>query len=121
MSLLGDRLGGFLGWVRKILRRVEERQLLLLAVFEDVDRTDEARLVKEDPRAIEEEPGDAQVNDDRDVDGLAEAGFGALVVERVEQVDELVLFEFAVTAGAHLDGRDRRRGVGRYLEGGHGL
>jgi hypothetical protein len=107
--------------VGKILRRVEERQLLLLALFEDVDRADEARLVEEDPRTIEEEPDYAQVNDDRDVDGLAEAGFGALVVERVEQVDELVLFKFAVTAGAHLDRRNGRRGVGRYLEGGHGL
>jgi hypothetical protein len=32
-----------------------------------------------------------------------------------------MLFEFAVAAGAHLDGLVGRRGVGRGLEGGHGL
>ena len=121
MTLLGDGLGGFLGRVGKVLRCVEEGQLLLLAIFEDVDGADELGLVEEDAWAIKQEPDDAQVNDDGDVDGLAELGFGALVVERVEQVDELMLFEFAVTAGAHLDGWDGRRGVGRYLEGGHGL
>jgi hypothetical protein len=32
-----------------------------------------------------------------------------------------MLFEFAVAAGAHLDGLGGRRGVGRCLERGHGL
>ena len=31
--------------------------------------------------AVEEEPADGQVDDDRDVDGLAETRFGAFVVE----------------------------------------
>jgi hypothetical protein len=32
-----------------------------------------------------------------------------------------MLFEFTKTAGAHLDRLSWRRGVGRCLEGGHGL
>ena len=102
------------------LGRVEEGQLLV-ALLEHVDGADQARLMEEDARAVEEEPDDPQVNDDRDVDGLAEARLGAFIVERVEQMDELMLFEFAVAAGAHLDGLGGRRGVGRSLEGGHGL
>ena len=95
--------------------------MLLFALFEDVDGTDEARLVEEDTGAVEEEPDDSHVNDDGDVDGRAEACFGAFVVERVEQVDKFVLFEFTVAAGAHLDGLGGGCGVGRCLEGGHGL
>ena len=95
--------------------------MLLIALFEHVDRTDKARLMKEDARSVEEEPDDSQINDDGDVDGLAEARFGAFVVERVEQMNELMFFEFAEATGAHLDGLGRRCGVGRCLEGGHGL
>jgi hypothetical protein len=32
-----------------------------------------------------------------------------------------MLFKFAEAASANLNGLDGRRGVGRYLEGGHGL
>ena len=109
----GLGLGRFFGASRKVS--------LLVALLEDVDRADEPRLVEEDARTVEEEPDDPKVNDDGDVDGLAEACFGAFIVERVEQMDELMLFEFAVAAGAHLDGLGGRRGVGRCLEGGHGL
>ncbi len=77
--------------------------------------------MEEDARAVEEEPDDSHVNDERDVDGLAEARFRAFIVERIEQMDQLMLFEFAIAAGAHLDGLGGRRGVGRSLEGGHGL
>jgi hypothetical protein len=76
--------------------------------------------VEEDARTVEQEPDDPHVDDDGDVDGFAEACFGAFVVERVEQVDELMLFEFAVAAGPHLNGLGGRRGVGRCLEGGRG-
>jgi len=62
------------------------------------------RLVEEDARAVEEEPGNRKAEDCRDVDRLAELGAGALVVNRVEQVNQLVLFEIAVAAGADLDG-----------------
>ena len=119
VTLLGDRFGGP-GRTGQVFWLVEEGELLV-ALLEDFDGTDEARLVEEDARAVEEEPDDAQVNDDGDVDGLAEACLGTLVVERVEQVDELMLFEFAEAAGAHLDGLSGRCGVGRGLEGGHGL
>jgi hypothetical protein len=37
--------------------------------------------MEEYARAVEEEPQDGQVDDERDVDGLAEARFGALVIE----------------------------------------
>ena len=117
----GTALGVFGVGLERFFGCVEEGQLLLLALLEDVDGADEARLVEEDTRTVEEEPGDAKVNDDGDVDGLAESCFGAFVVEGVEQMDELMLFEFTVAAGAHLDGLGRRRGVGRGLEGGHGL
>ena len=33
----------------------------------------------------------------------AEAGAGTLVVERIEQMDDLMLLEFSVTAGAQLE------------------
>ena len=66
------------------------------------------RLVEEDARAVEQEPGDGHADDDGDVDGLAEAGAGGLVVERVEQVDELVLFKIGV-AGAGAGERRRIR------------
>jgi hypothetical protein len=36
-------------------------------------------------------------------------------------VDKLMLFEFAVATGAHLEGLGWRCGVGWGLEGGHGL
>ena len=66
--------------------------------------------------AVEEEPQDGQIDDDRDVNGLAESRSGALVVEGVEQVNEFMLFEFAVAACAHLDGLVGRCGFGRSLE-----
>ena len=77
--------------------------------------------MEEDAGTIEQEPDDAQVNDDGDVDGLAKARLGTLVIEGVEQMDELMLIEFAEAAGAHLDGLVGGCGVGRRLEGGHGL
>jgi hypothetical protein len=112
-AFLGDCLGL---WCKpgQILGRVEEGQLLV-AFLENVDGTDQTRLVEEHTRTVEQEPDDPQINDDGDVDGLAEACFGAFVVKRIEQMDQLVLFEFAVTAGPHLDGLGRRRGVWRYL------
>ena len=124
IELLGGALLRYgLGFRREpgqVLGRVEEGQLLV-ALLENVDGADQARLMEEDARAIEQEPDDPQINDDGDVDGLAEACFGAFVVERVEQMDQLMLFEFAIAAGTHLDGLGGRRGVGRSLEGGHGL
>ena len=113
---------GFWCKAGQILGRVEEGQLLV-ALLENVDGADQARLVKEDARTVEQEPDDSHIDDHGDVDRLAKACFGAFVVERVEQMDQLMLFEFAVAAGAHLDGLGGRRGVGRCLDGvhGHGL
>jgi hypothetical protein len=70
--------------------------------------------VEEEVLAVEEEPGDGEVDEDGDVDGLAEAGAGALVVEFVEEVNEFVFFEFPEAAGPDLFGlsgrlRGRRR------------
>ena len=119
MVLLRD---GLWPWSQlREIRRVVEEGDLLVALLQDVDGADELGLVEEDARAVEEEPDDSEVNDDGDVDGFAETCFGAFVVERVEQMDELMLFEFAVAAGPHLDGLSGRGGVGRCLEGGHGL
>ncbi len=53
--------------------------------------------MEEDARTVEEKPDDSQVNDDGDIDGFAEAGLGAFIVERVEKMNQLMLFEFAVT------------------------
>ena len=108
-------LWGFWGDFGQVCRVFETGQLLV-ALFEYFGGTDETRLMKEDAGAIEEEPGDGQVDDDRDVDGLAEAGFGALVVEGVQQVNEFVLVEFSEAAGAHLYRLVGRCGFGRSLE-----
>jgi hypothetical protein len=105
---------------RQIFGGVEEGQLFV-TLFEDVDGADEAWLVKEHPRTIEQEPDDPHINDDGDVDRLSEARLGAFVVERVEQMNELMLFEFAVPAGPHLDRLVGQGGFGRCLEGGHRL
>ena len=78
---------------------------LLVVLLHRGDGIAVLRYVEEDARAIEQEPADDQPDDDGDVDGLAEAGARALVVERVDQVDELVLLKLAETAGADLDGR----------------
>jgi len=102
--------GRELGDVRRIIEAGQ------LALFEHLCGANKTGLMKENARAIEEEPADGQVDDDRDVDRLAETGFGTLVVEGVEKVNELVLFEFAEATGAHLDGLIGRCGFGRGLE-----
>jgi len=81
---------------------LEEGQLLVMLLHQG-DGVDVARLMPEDAWAVEKEPGESEVDDDGDVDGLAEAGAGTLVVERIEQMDDLMLLEFSVTAGAQLE------------------
>jgi len=56
--------------------------------------------VPEDARAVENEPGDGQPEEDGDIDGLAEAATSALVFDGIEEADEFVLVEFAVAVGA---------------------
>ena len=65
--------------------------------------------MEDDLWAIEYEPADCQPDNNRDVDGFAEPGLRSVVVERVEKVDELVLFEIAVAVGTHPDGRSAGR------------
>ena len=103
-----------------VLRHVKVGEVLL-PLLEDVHGVDDAGLVEDDLRAVEDEPGEGHADDDGDVDGLAEASFGLLVVDGVEQVDDLMLFEFSEAAASHLDGRGGRSGVGRRFERGHGL
>ena len=81
-----------------------EKGQLLVVLLHQGDGVDVARLMPEDAGAVKEEPGDGEPDDDGDVDGLAEAGAGTLVVERIEQVDDLMLLQFAVAAGAQLEG-----------------
>lgn len=90
--------------LRKVLRRVQVSEVRL-PLFEDVHWIDDPGLVKEQARAIKEEPGEGKIEDDRDVDGFAKAGARTLIVKGIEQVDELMLVEFAVASGAHLDWR----------------
>lgn len=113
-EVLGRSLAKLLG---DILRHVEVGEILF-TVLQDVHWIDDARLVEEHARAVEEEPGDGEIDDDGDVDGLAEACTGALIVEAVEEVDELVFFKFSVASGAYLRGLG---GVGRCLYGWHRL
>jgi hypothetical protein len=120
VALLGNGLGGLRSRAGQVFGRVEEGQLFI-AFLENVNWTDKARLVEEDPRAVEEKPDDTQVNDDGDVDRFAKARFGAFVVEGVEKMDKLMFLKLTVTACAHLHGMSGRRGVGWRLEGGHRL
>jgi hypothetical protein len=124
VELLGWALLGYgFGSRRKpgeIFGGVEERQLFV-ALFEDVDRADETWLVKEHARTVEQEPDDPHIDDDGDIDRLAEAGSGSFIVERVEQMNELMLFEFTIAAGPHLNRLSGWRGFGRSLDGGHRL
>jgi hypothetical protein len=76
---------------------------LPVVLLERSDGVAVLRHMEEHARAIDQEPSEDQPDNDGDIDGLAEAGAGALVVERVEQVDELVLFENSNTVGAEPD------------------
>jgi len=121
--LIADDVGGFF---RKLLAHVlghVEVGELLIAFFEDIGGIDEAGLVEDDLRAVEHEPANGEPDDDRDVDGFAEAGLGALVIKRVEEVNQLMLFEVAIAVGTHRDGRfaGRLSGVRRSFERGHEL
>jgi len=78
------------------------------ALLEDVGWIDQDRGVPQDSRAVEDEPGDGQPEEERDVDGFAEAAAGALVLDGVEQANEFVLLEFSVAVGAEALGRARR-------------
>jgi len=103
------------------VRRVQDGHLLIVVL----ERLDEVvlRLVEENAWTVQQEPGDGQEEDGGDVDRLAEAGAFALVVEGVDEVDDLVGFEFAEATGAKFDGLVRRvagRGrVGRKFKNGH--
>ena len=103
-----------------VLGDIEEGELFV-ALLEDVGGIDEAGLVEDDLGTVEDEPADGQPDDDGDVDGFAEARFGALIVEGIEEMNELVLFENAVAVRTHLDGCTGRGGVGRRLERRHEL
>ncbi len=121
--LVADDVGGLLGkLLAHVIRHVEVGELPV-AFFEDVGGIDEAGLVEDDLRAIEHKPTDSQPDDDRDVDGFAESGLRSVVVERVEKVNELMLFEVAVAVGTHPGGRGAGRlsGVRGSLERGHEL
>ncbi len=102
-----------------VLRHVEVRHLL--AFFQDVHRIDETGLMEEHARPIEDEPAQRQIDDDRDVDGFAEASLGAFIVQRIQKMNDFMLFQFSKPAGANLYRRTRRRGTGRSFERGHWL
>lgn len=78
--------------------------------------------MEDDLRSVEHEPADGQPDDEGDVNRLPESRLGALVVQGIQKMDDLVLFEVAVAIGTHLDGcAGRRSGVGGRLERGHEL
>jgi len=78
-------------------RHVQLCQFLLL---HSIRRIDKLRCVPEHARAVEDEPGDGEPEEEGDVDRFAEAAACALVLDGVEQPDELVLFQLAVAIGA---------------------
>ena len=47
---------------------------------------------------VGEKPGEGEPDEDGEVEGLAEAAAGALVLDAVEEVDEFVVVELAVAA-----------------------
>lgn len=79
------------------------------ALAENVRRQNDARSVPEVFGAEEQGERYGYPNEDRDIDRLAEAGPGALILQGVEQRDEFVLVEVAVAAGAELEGMEARR------------
>src|SRR5579871_3062929 len=103
-----------------ILGHVQEGELLV-PLLEHVRRIDKPRLMKDHLRPIKHEPPDRQPDDDRDVDRFPKPGAGAFVVERVEEMDQLMLFEYAIAVGTHLERWTGWRGLGRSFERGHEL
>jgi len=78
-------------------RRVQLHNLLLM---ESVCRGDQLRSMPEILRAVKQHPGDGQPDEQGDIDGLAEPAACPLVFNRVQQLDELVLFEMPKPVGA---------------------
>ncbi len=93
-EVVGGAVGELLG---EVFGEVEVGQFTV-ALFEYVGGVDETGLMEENLGAIEDEPADGEPDDDGDVDGLAEAGAGAIVVDLIEEVEKLMGFETDVAA-----------------------
>ena len=118
-GLVVEGFGGEWGWSAVHGRQIELGELVLA---DSICGVDEDGRVPEDSRAIEDEPGDGEPEEEGDVDGLTEPGPGTLIFDGVEKSDELVFLEFAVAVGTNADWwkrclvrdeRDRRVWIGR--------
>jgi len=69
-------------------------------------------LMEEHPGAVEDKPCECEIEDDREVDGLAKARTGAVVFERIQQMDEFGVVQLAKAPGLHLER------LGRFGSGG---
>ena len=80
-------------------RRCGHSEFGQLALAEDGGGVAELRRVPQDPRAVEDEPGNGEPDEEGDVERLAEAAAGALVLDGVEEADEFVGVPFAMASG----------------------
>ncbi len=71
-----------------------------LAGTQHLGRQHDARRMPKVPRSKEDKPGNGQPNENGKIDRLTKPCTGALVLNRIEQADEFVLFELPKTAGA---------------------
>ena len=117
---LYGRFGALRSMGKLLFEVAGKAQIGEFALLEDLGWIDEARLVKEHARAVEEEPAEDDVDEERDVDGLAESRFCAFVVEGVEKMDELVLFKLPEATGAYFDWLGWFNRIRGGLEGGSG-
>src|SRR6185437_3824195 len=104
--LFAQRVHGLAVDARRSSRRggrggSEIRELLLVMFLHQRDDVFVVRLMKEDVRPIEQEPGHRKPDDDGDIDRFAEAGAGALVVDGIEQMDQLMRFKVGIAAGTN--------------------
>ena len=98
----------------RVVRHARRIQLHNLPLMQRVCRRDQLRRVPQILRPVEQDPGDREPDKQGNIDGLAEPAPRALIFDRVQQLDELVLFEVTVAVGA--DDVDRRRdGAARAL------
>lgn len=90
-------------------QRRRKIQILHLFLRSTIGPAYDATLVKQYAGAVKSKPRERQANDDGDVDRLAKPCLRDLVIDRVEQANQLMLFELPEASRSNLDRLLRRR------------